>query len=114
MTSSKIDKVESEVPWSQTTMDDGCYVAPQVLFSQSAGNTNRPQEQPPNVANTALRDHFMRLIQADREDKENLLAARREWESRNAAAEANTDDIGDDKPEDDAEWDSALWNQNLH
>ncbi|KAL2839543.1 hypothetical protein BJX68DRAFT_279366 [Aspergillus pseudodeflectus] len=31
-------KVESEVPWSQSTMDDAFYAAPQVLFNQSAGD----------------------------------------------------------------------------
>ncbi|KAJ0421730.1 P-loop containing nucleoside triphosphate hydrolase protein [Aspergillus carlsbadensis] len=109
------DKVEAEVPWSQVKMDDIFYDAPQVLPSQSASNTNIPLEQAPSGTNTALRDHFMRLMQAEREDKERLLAARREWESRNAAAEATgTDDTGDDQLDDDAEWDSGLWNQTLY
>jgi hypothetical protein len=111
----KQDKEASAVPWTQATMDDRFSDAPQVLFNQSAGNTNGSQEQAPDTTNTALRDHVMRLMQAEREDKERFLAARREADSRNAAAEAaNADDTYDDQLEDDAEWDSALWSRTLY
>ncbi|KAL3447312.1 P-loop containing nucleoside triphosphate hydrolase protein [Aspergillus insuetus] len=111
----KQDKEASAVRWTQATMNDHFPDAPEVLFSQSAGNTNGPQEKAPDTTNTALRDHVMRLMQAEREDKERFLAARREADSRIAAAEAaNADDTGDDQLEDDGELDSALWNGTLY
>ncbi|KAL3467065.1 P-loop containing nucleoside triphosphate hydrolase protein [Aspergillus heterothallicus] len=80
---SKHSEVDMEEFSDQTPMDDFSDAVSALPSSQYPGNTCRPLEQTPSASNiaenTAFRDHMMRLMQAEQEDKKKLLAARRQW-----------------------------------
>ncbi|KAL2856642.1 hypothetical protein BJY01DRAFT_242688 [Aspergillus pseudoustus] len=103
---------------NQFETDDCLGAALPLPSSQFPVNIHRPPGEAPNASNppenTALRGHMMRLMQAERKDKIKLLAARREWESRNVDARSTSSVVEDSDPQGEAGWDYGSFYRVLH